>query len=55
MRHSALLRIDEGPGGPAEMVPGKRHCRMNMYTAVAKNGKFEIVERSPGLVDPMAC
>ena len=48
-------KISEGPGGPAEMVPGKRHCRMNMYTAVAKNGKFEIVARSAGLVDPMAC
>jgi branched-chain amino acid transport system substrate-binding protein len=48
-------KIGEGPGGPAEMVPGKRHCRMNMYTAVAKNGSFEIVERSAGLVDPRAC
>src|SRR5262249_55307380 len=27
-------KISEGPGGPAEMVPGKRHCKMNMYTAV---------------------
>src|SRR5215471_14373906 len=33
-------KISEGPGGPAEMVPGKRHCKMNMYTAVAKNGNF---------------
>jgi len=48
-------KISEGPGGPAEMVPGKRHCKMNMYTAVAKNGNFEIVARSEGLVDPMAC
>ena len=48
-------KIGEGPGGPAEMVPGKRHCKMNMYTAVAKDGKFEIVARSAGLVDPMAC
>jgi ABC-type branched-subunit amino acid transport system substrate-binding protein len=48
-------KISEGPGGPAEMVPGKRHCKMNMYTAVAKNGDFEIVERSNGLVDPRAC
>jgi urea transport system substrate-binding protein len=48
-------KIAQGPGGPAEMVPGKRHCKMNMYTAVAKNGKYEIIERSKGLVDPKEC
>jgi ABC-type branched-subunit amino acid transport system substrate-binding protein len=48
-------KINEGPGGPAEMVPGKRHCKMNMYTAVAKNGHFEIVARSAALVDPREC
>ena len=48
-------KISEGPGGPAEMVPGRRHCKMNMYTAVARNGKFEIVARSEGLVDPREC
>ena len=48
-------RIDQGPGGPAAMVPGKRHCKMNMYIAVAKNGKYEVVERSKGLVDPKEC
>lgn len=48
-------KIAEGPGGPAEMVPGKRHCKMKMYTAVAKNGNFEIVARSNGLVDPKEC
>jgi ABC-type branched-subunit amino acid transport system substrate-binding protein len=48
-------RIEQGPGGPAAMVPGKRHCRMNMYTAVAKNGKYEVVARSQGLVDPKEC
>jgi len=48
-------RIDQGPGGPAEMVPGKRHCKMNMYIAVAKNGKYEVVGRSKGLVDPKEC
>ena len=36
--------IAEGPGGPAEMVPGQHHVRMNMYIAQAKNGRFEIVE-----------
>ncbi len=48
-------KIAEGPGGPAEMVPGKRHCKMKMYTAVAKGGKYEIVARSAGLVDPKEC
>jgi ABC-type branched-subunit amino acid transport system substrate-binding protein len=48
-------KIAEGPGGPAEMVPGKRHCKMQMYTAVAKNGKYEVVARSDGLVDPKEC
>jgi ABC-type branched-subunit amino acid transport system substrate-binding protein len=48
-------KIAEGPGGPAEMVPGKHHCKMKMYTAVAKAGNYEIVGRSEGLVDPKAC
>ena len=48
-------RIDQGPGGPAEMVPGKRHCKMNMYIAVAKNGNYEVVTQSKGLVDPKEC
>lgn len=48
-------KIAEGPGGPAEMVPGKRHCKMKMYTAVAKAGNYEIVGRSNGLVDPKEC
>jgi branched-chain amino acid transport system substrate-binding protein len=48
-------KIGEGPGGPAEMVPGKRHCKMRMYTAVAKGGTYAIVAKSPGLVDPKEC
>jgi ABC-type branched-subunit amino acid transport system substrate-binding protein len=48
-------KIAEGPGGPAEMVPGKRHCKMRMYTAVAKSGTYEIVAKSEGLVDPKEC
>ena len=43
--------IAEGPGGPAEMVPGQHHVRMNMYIAQARNGRFEIVE-SLGAIDP---
>lgn len=48
-------KIAVGPGGPAEMVPGHRHCKMNMYTAVAKSGNYEIVDKSNGLVDPKEC
>ena len=44
-------RISAGPGGPAEMVPGQHHVRMNMYIARAKNGTFEIV-KSLGVIDP---
>src|SRR4051794_22627268 len=44
-------KIAEGPGGPAEMVPGEHHLRMNMYIAQAKSGRFEVVE-SLGAIDP---
>ena len=44
-------KIAEGPGGPAEMVPGQHHVRMNMYIAQANNGSFEIV-KSLGVIDP---
>jgi urea transport system substrate-binding protein len=44
-------RISEGPGGPAEMVPGQHHVRMNMYIAQATVGKFKIV-KNLGLVEP---
>jgi branched-chain amino acid transport system substrate-binding protein len=44
-------KIADGPGGPAEMVPGQHHVRMNMYIAQAKNGKFEIA-KNLGAIDP---
>ncbi len=44
-------RIGEGPGGPAEMVPGEHHVRMHMYIAQARNGRFEVV-KSLGAIDP---
>ena len=47
-------KIAEGPGGPAEMVPGQHHVRMNMYIAQAKNGNFNIV-KSLGTIDPKEC
>ena len=43
--------IAEGPGGPAAMVPGQHHLRLNMYIAQARNGRFEIVE-TLGAIDP---
>src|SRR6058998_3859773 len=47
-------KIAQGPGGPAEMVPGQHHVRMNMYIAQAKNGRFEVVENL-GIIDPKEC
>ena len=44
-------RIPEGPGGPAAMVPGQHHLRLNMYIAQARNGHFHVVE-SLGAIDP---
>ena len=43
--------IAHGPDGPAEMVPGEHHVRMNMYIAQARNGHFEVVENL-GVIDP---
>jgi ABC-type branched-subunit amino acid transport system substrate-binding protein len=44
-------QIAEGPGGPAAMVPGQHHARMNMYIAQVRKGRFEIVENL-GTIDP---
>jgi branched-chain amino acid transport system substrate-binding protein len=44
-------RITRGPGGPAEMVPGQHHVRMNMYIARSENGAFKVVENL-GKIDP---
>jgi ABC-type branched-subunit amino acid transport system substrate-binding protein len=44
-------RIADGPGGPAEMVPGQHHVRMNMYIAEARSGRFEVVEEL-GVIEP---
>jgi ABC-type branched-subunit amino acid transport system substrate-binding protein len=46
--------LAQSPGGPAEMVPGQHHVRMNMYIAQVKSGSFEIV-RNLGLMDPKEC
>ncbi len=47
-------KIDQGPGGPAEMVPGQHHVRMNMYIAQAKSGALEVI-RNLGVIDPKEC
>ena len=47
-------RIAQGPGGPAEMVPGQHHLRMNMYIAQSRNGAFKVV-KDLGHVDPQEC
>jgi ABC-type branched-subunit amino acid transport system substrate-binding protein len=44
-------KIAEGPGGPAAMVPGQHHVRMNMYIAQAAGGRFRIV-KNLGAIDP---
>jgi ABC-type branched-subunit amino acid transport system substrate-binding protein len=44
-------KIPRGPGGPAEMVPGQHHVRMNMYIAQANEGVFNVVE-DLGVIDP---
>jgi urea transport system substrate-binding protein len=44
-------KIAAGPGGPAEMVPGQHHVRMNMYIGQANEGAFDIVEQL-GVIDP---
>ena len=44
-------RIAQGPGGPAEMVPGQHHVRMNMYIAQSRGGTFTVV-KNLGHVDP---
>jgi branched-chain amino acid transport system substrate-binding protein len=46
--------ITQGPGGPAEMVPGQHHVRMNMYIARSTGGAFEVV-KSLGHIDPDEC
>jgi ABC-type branched-subunit amino acid transport system substrate-binding protein len=44
-------RIAEGPGGPAAMVPGQHHVRMNMYIAQAQNGRLKVI-KDLGVIDP---
>jgi len=43
--------IAAGPGGPAEMVPGQHHARLNMYIAQARNGIFKVI-KNLGVIEP---
>jgi branched-chain amino acid transport system substrate-binding protein len=47
-------RIAQGPGGPAEMVPGQHHLRMNMFIARSQGGTFKVVQEL-GHIDPQEC
>ncbi len=47
-------KIAQAPGGPAEMVPGQHHVRLNMYVAQVSNGTLNVV-KSLGAVDPKEC
>jgi branched-chain amino acid transport system substrate-binding protein len=44
-------KIAQGPGGPAEMVPGQHHVRMNVYIAQVLAGTLEVIE-SLGTIAP---
>jgi ABC-type branched-subunit amino acid transport system substrate-binding protein len=44
-------KIAVGPGGPAEMVPGQHHARMNMYIGQVQSGELKIVEKL-GAIEP---
>ncbi|HLJ22958.1 MAG TPA: substrate-binding protein [Candidatus Acidoferrales bacterium] len=44
-------RITAGPGGPAAMVPGQHHARLNMYIAQASDGIFKVV-KNLGVIEP---
>jgi len=52
-------KIANGPGGGAEMVPGKMHAKMNMYVAQCKKGagdalRWDIISKY-NMVDPKEC
>ena len=51
-------KLAQGPGGGAEMVPGKMHCKMNMYLAVCRAAEdkahYDIISKYP-MVDPKEC
>jgi len=44
-------KIAVGPGGPAEMVPGQHHVRMNMFIGQVKDGAVRTIKQL-GVIDP---
>lgn len=46
--------IPQGPGGPAQMVPGQHHLRLNMYIAQSRGGSFEVLKHL-GPIEPQEC
>jgi branched-chain amino acid transport system substrate-binding protein len=44
-------KIAVGPGGPAEMVPGQHHVRMNMFIGQVRGGEVKTIKRL-GAIDP---
>jgi ABC-type branched-subunit amino acid transport system substrate-binding protein len=46
--------IEQGPGGPAKMIPGTGHCEMNMYIAQSKGGVWDIIS-AESAVPPQEC
>ncbi len=44
-------KIAVGPGGPAEMVPGQHHVRMNMFIGQVQGGAFTTIKQL-GVIDP---
>ncbi len=51
-------KLAEGPGGGAEMVPGKMHCKTNMYIAQCKvqgdKTRYDVISKYD-MVDPKEC
>ena len=48
-------KIAQGPGGPAEMVRGQHHARLNMYVAQVSNGKLNVIKSLGQLTRRSAC
>jgi ABC-type branched-subunit amino acid transport system substrate-binding protein len=44
-------KIAVGPGGPAEMVPGQHHVRMNMFIGQVQGGAVKTIKQL-GVIDP---
>jgi branched-chain amino acid transport system substrate-binding protein len=47
-------KIAQGPGGPAEIVPGQHHLRLNMYSVMQTTASSRS-QRNLGVIDPKEC